>query len=76
MFPAIIRLVPPLPIVYTFCASWNGPKNSNFSRTLCLLIRRYFCKCGLLTCGLEKEDHSKGLYNPKSKLGVTTTFSD
>ena len=33
MLPAIIRLVPPLPIVYTFCASWNGQKNSNFSRT-------------------------------------------
>jgi len=52
---------------------WNSPKFLGLGPGRCLLIQMYFCK------GYEygeKVDLSKGYWNPKRKLWVTTHFSE
>ena len=69
----LLRKVPPFVTALTFCASWDGLRNSGFLRTVPTnadIFARF------MTMPPGKAGCRKDFWHPKRKLGLTTHFSE
>ena len=70
----VLRIVPSFVTAHTFCVSPDGPSNSSFLRMVPTKTNlRYFCAAYDYA---GKGDFSKGYWNTKRKLGLTTHCSE